>query len=183
MAMHRVVAVLLPLIVLAACGGGAPSPEAAPAGAPTASAQVRASFPPHGIVDTIALSAVDRLPLREAVLLAPDGRTTPATYLNTNAAPSNETGQRAAQFWQNAVTGNNTLAALTQNAGAGAAPDARTQLLAIASTADIPLSDPVAYRRDWRHYRIRLTFGTPPGEVESEEIAAPAPPAVAAQQP
>lgn len=178
--MRRVVAVLLPLGALAACGGGAPplTPEAAPA-----SAQVQASFPPHGIVDTITLDAVYRLPLRTAVLIAPDGRTTPANYLNSDAASSNETGQRAARFWNNAVTGGNAVAALTQNAGAGAAPEARTQLLAIVSTADIPLPDPVAYRRDWRHYRIGLTFGTPPGAVESEEIAAPAPPAVAAQQP
>jgi hypothetical protein len=44
------------------------------------------------------------------------------------------------------------------------------------STADIPLPDPVAYRRDWRKYRIRLTFGTLPGEIETHEIAAPEPP-------
>ena len=35
------------------------------------------------------------------------------------------------------------------------------------SRADIPLPDPVAYRRDWRDWRVRLTFGTPPGELET----------------
>ncbi|HTT80647.1 MAG TPA: hypothetical protein VMF86_13290 [Stellaceae bacterium] len=178
--MRRVAAILLPLLALAACGGEPPPPAGE---ATAADAQVRAWFPPHGIVDTITLDAVTRLPLRRAALIAPDGHATPANYLNSDAAPSNATGQRAAQFWQDAVTGNNTFAALTQNAGAGAAPDAETQLLAIVSTADIPLPDPVAYRRDWRHYRIRLTFGTPPGEVEREEIPAPAPPAAAAPQP
>jgi hypothetical protein len=52
----------------------------------------------------------------------------------------------------------------------------REQLLATVSSAEIALPDPVVYRRDWRRYRIRLTFGTPPGEVETREIPAPEPP-------
>jgi hypothetical protein len=32
------------------------------------------------------------------------------------------------------------------------------------------------YRRDWQHYRIRLDFGTPPGAVETQDVAAPPPP-------
>ena len=44
------------------------------------------------------------------------------------------------------------------------------------SRAEIPLPDPVAYRRDWRDWRIRLTFGTPPSDVTTTEIAAPEPP-------
>jgi hypothetical protein len=48
-------------------------------------------------------------------------------------------------------------------------------LLAVVSTASIPLPDPVAYRRDWQKYRIRLRFGDPP-QVETREIDAPAPP-------
>ena len=51
----------------------------------------------------------------------------------------------------------------------------RQQLLAIVSTAEITLPDPVAYRRDWQHYGVRLTFGTSPGEAETREIPAPAP--------
>ena len=62
------------------------------------------------------------------------------------------------------------------NAGGGAALQGQQQLLANVSTAEIALPDPVAYRRDWRRYRIRLTFGTPPGEVETRDIAAPEPP-------
>ena len=52
----------------------------------------------------------------------------------------------------------------------------RAVLLAMLSTASIPLPDEVEYRRDWRSYRIRLTFGDPPGEVETRELAAPEPP-------
>jgi hypothetical protein len=50
------------------------------------------------------------------------------------------------------------------------------QVLAVLSQAEIPLPDPVAYRRDWATYRVRLTFGTPPSDLESRELAAPAPP-------
>jgi len=64
----------------------------------------------------------------------------------------------------------------TPNAQIGAALQGEVQLLATVSTAEIPLPDPVAYRRDWTNYRIRLTFGTPPGDVETREIAAPEPP-------
>jgi len=44
------------------------------------------------------------------------------------------------------------------------------------SRAEIALPDPVAYRRDWTRYRLRLTFGSPPGQSEIREIAAPQPP-------
>jgi hypothetical protein len=169
--MRRVVPILLPLVALAACVAAA-----APAGAQEAPAQVRAWFPPHGIIDTIEIDAIDRLPLRAAVLIAPDGGRTPARYIHNDAAPHNASGQWAVTHtWQDAVTGDNAFAAATQNLAAGTALHAETQLLAVASTADLPLADPVAFRRDWRHYRIRLTFG-PPDEAASEEIPAPAPP-------
>ena len=38
------------------------------------------------------------------------------------------------------------------------------------------LPEPVEYRREWRSYRIRLTFGTPAVETETEDVAAPEPP-------
>src|SRR5208282_198658 len=44
------------------------------------------------------------------------------------------------------------------------------------ATAPIPLPDPVEYRRDWRNYRIRLSFGNSPDEVETREVTAPEPP-------
>ena len=75
------------------------------------------------------------------------------------------------------VSQDNALAALAlPNAQAGAALYSNQQLLAMVSRADIPLPDPVAYRRDWRDWRVRLTFGTPPGELQTLVIAAPEPP-------
>ena len=58
----------------------------------------------------------------------------------------------------------------------GGAPQQRAALLAMVSTASIPLPDPVEYRRDWRSYRVHLSFGDGPGEVETREVDAPEPP-------
>jgi len=50
--------------------------------------KIRVRFPPGGVVDVIEIDAVDRLPLRKAELVAPDGRATPASYLNVTSSPS-----------------------------------------------------------------------------------------------
>lgn len=173
--MRRLTPALLPLLLLiAGCDSGGPPP----AGPPALAAQLKVGFPPRGLVDTIEVDAVDRLPLRSAALVAPDGDVTDAGYLNVSDSPSLATGQWAgSNSSQDAVTGNNALAALTlPPTTANAALRGQQQLLAIVSTAEITLPDPVAYRRDWHHYRLRLGFGTPPGEVENREVPAPAPP-------
>ena len=169
--MRRVLPVLLPLVLLTACevGGALPSGPAE---------QVRVSFPKGSLVDTIEIDAIERLPLRAAELVSADGRATPANYIDVTASPTVATGQWVAgDPWQNALAGRGSANVLTMpNAQAGAALQGEQQLLATVSTADIALPDPVAYRRNWRQYRIRLTFGTPPGEIETREIAAPEPP-------
>jgi hypothetical protein len=171
--MRRLVPVLLPLILLGACTGG----DAAPA-PPGATAELRAGFPSGGLADTIAVTTVDRLPLRAAALIAPDGAATPADWINVNANPRVGTGQWVAgNPWETTLAGSSAAAALTTpNAEANAALRGQVQVLATVSQAEIPLADPVAYRRDWPNYRVRLTFGTPPGEIEAREIAAPEPP-------
>ncbi len=112
------------------------------------------------------------------MLVAPDGTIVPATYITVGDNPRLATGQwSVAQRWDNLGNQDNALAAMAlHNAQAGAALYSHRQLLAMVSRADIPLPDPVAYRRDWREWRIRLTFGTPPGELETRIIAAPEPP-------
>ena len=171
---------LLPLVFLAGCAEGMPPP-----GPEKVAATLRVGFPPRGLLDTIVIDAVDRLPLQAAALVAPDGAVTPASYLNAAASPSFATGQQeAANPWQSAIAPHDAIPALAiQNAQAAAAFRGREQLLAMVATAEITLPDPVAYRRDWRHYRIRLVFGTPPGEVETRVIPAPAPPPPAAPPP
>ncbi|HEV8029458.1 MAG TPA: hypothetical protein VGP42_00425 [Stellaceae bacterium] len=170
--MRRVPPALLLLLLIGACedGGGPPPP------APVA--DVRAGFPHGAVVDAIQVDAVDRLPLRTAELVAPDGSAAPASSIDVVRDPRSNVGQNAAEgAWRDAVTGDSSIAALTMpNVQAGAALRSQTLLLAIVSSATIPLPDPVAYRRDWARYRIRVTFGTPPDQLETREIAAPEPP-------
>jgi hypothetical protein len=191
--MWRIAAALI-VLSLAGCGmGDAPPPAPDTSGAPavpTAAvqpgllppgpaiprAQLRVGF--GGLVDTIEVSAIEQLPLRAAALIAPDGTVVPATDITVSDNPRIATGQWSlSNRWEGAVDSENAFAALTlPNAQAGAALRSNQQLLAMVSRADIPLPDPVAYRRDWRDWRVRLTFGTPPGELQTYVIAAPEPP-------
>ena len=190
--MRRIIAAALVALAAAGCGSGetvpppgpaAPLPAPAfqpgplPPGPATPRAQLRVGF--GGLVDTIEVSAVERLPLREAALVAPDGTAVPASYINVTDNPRLATGQWSLSHrWDsNPVSPESAFGALASSSTqAGAALYSQQQLLAMLSRADIPLPDPVAYRRDWRNWRIRLTFGTPPGEVETVEIPAPEPP-------
>lgn len=170
-------ACLLPIVLLvAACAGSEP--------APSPNDQIRASFPPGGIANQIEITAIDRLPVRGAELVAPDGHATPALSVDAKPAPTETFSQEAwaapissANYGVSSIGSN----ALTPNV-VGAAPQSQTTLLAIVSTASIQLPDPVAYRQDWQHYRIRLRLGDPP-DVETREIAAPAPPPPAPEPP
>lgn len=166
--MMRVFALLL-VLGLAGCAGNG--------SAPSPNDQIRASFPPGGIANQIVVDATDRLPLRSAELVAPDNHVTPAVSVTANPAPTDTFSQ---QFPASPYAGiNYGVANIGSNALSpevvGAAPNTQTKLLAIVSNAEIPLPDPVAYRRDWQKYRIRLRFGDPP-QAETREIAAPAPP-------
>ena len=178
--MRRLIPVLLLLVVLGACAesGGGPPP-------PGTTADLRVGFPSGGLADTIAVTVIDRLPLRAAALIAPDGAAIPADWINVDADPRVATGQWVVgNPWETSLAGSNPAATLTaQNAEANAALRGQVQLLATVSQAEIPLPDPVAYRRDWPKYRVRLTFGTPPGEIEAREIAAPEPPPLPAAPP
>jgi hypothetical protein len=179
---RRLILVLPPLVILGACatsGGTPPSP------APAASADLHVGFPAGGVADTITINVVDRLPLRAAELVAPEGGTSPADWINVDASPRVAAGQWVAgNPWETTLAGSSAAAALTTpNAEANAALRSQVQLLATVSQAEIPLPDPIAYRRDWAHYRVRLTFGMPPGEVEAREIPAPEPPPLPAAPP
>jgi hypothetical protein len=165
----RIAATGLTLLALAACSGAGP-----PSALPTD--QARAYFPAGGVVNQIEVEAVDRLALRGAELVAPDGHTTAATSVNANPAPTETISQQL-------PTGPNSGAFAVGSIGSnalspgivGAAPQSQSRLLATVSTASIAVPDPVAYRRQWQQYRIRLNFGQPPGEIETREIPAPPP--------
>ena len=168
--MNGVLAILA-FVLLAACADGGL--------APLADDQIRVRFPSGGVVDVIEVDAINRLPLRKAELVAPDGQATAAVYLNVKPSPSvtsypalpNATYNSSGAFGIG-----NFAAAVPLPAATGEAPQQRVAFLTMLSNASIPLADPVEYRRSWRSYRIRLSFGDPPGEVETREIDAPEPP-------
>ncbi len=167
-AVMRRAACLLALALLAGCGGGL---------APVPGDRIRARFPPGGVVDVIEVDAIDRLPLRSAELVAPDGTATAAASIAVNPAPSETFSQQfpASPYTSAGFGFANIGADGTAPGGAGGVPQAQSRLLAMAATTSIAVPDPVAYRRGWRDYRIRLRFGDPPGAVE-RQIAAPEPP-------
>lgn len=169
----RAAACLLSLaLTAAACAGGDSGLAPLPAD------QVRARFPPGGVIDAIEIDAVDRLPLRRAELIAPGGEATPASYLHVNPSPSVTFYQR---FVDSPYAGNsfgvgNVTAGAPFPVDLSGAPQGNARLLAMVSTASIPLPDEIAYRRDWRSYRIFLSFGDLAGEVERRVLPAPEPP-------
>jgi hypothetical protein len=161
---------ILIVILLAACVGDGQ--------APLAGDQIHVRLPAGGVVDVVEIDAVNRLPLRKAELIAADGQATPATYLNVNPSPSvtSYQGLSNGPYAGDTFGVGNIAAGVPSFATTGGAPQQRATFLAMVSTASIPLPDPVEYRRDWRSYRVRLSFGDPPGEVETREVDAPEPP-------
>ena len=168
----RVVITFLIVGMLAACAD-----ESGPPSLP--SDQVRAYFPSGGVADAIEVDATNRLPLRTAELVAPNGDATPASYLHVSSDPGVTYYQR---FFSSPYVGNamgvGTIVVgnpVTTDIGRGA-PQGAVRLLAMVSTASIPLPDEIAYRRDWRSYRVFLSFGDLSGEVERQVLPAPEPP-------
>jgi hypothetical protein len=164
----RAAVFVLTLALVAAC-----APESGLAPLPTD--QVRARFPPGGVVNSIEIDAIDRLPLRTAELVSPDGQATPASYLHVNPSPSVTFYQREIDTpYEGNIFGIRSVAPVP--ALVTGSPQGDAQLLAMVSTASIPVPDEIEYRRDWRSYRIFLSFGDLAGEVERRVLPAPEPP-------
>jgi hypothetical protein len=159
---------ILTIVLLAACADGGLSP--------LPNDQIHVRFPAGGVVDVIEVDAVNRLPLRKAELVAPDGQTTPASYINVTPSPSSTSYEELPNDPYAGLGVGNVAPSVPLPAVTGGAPQQRATLLAMISSASIPLPDPVEYRRDWRNYRIRLSFRDAPGGVETREVDAPAPP-------
>jgi hypothetical protein len=164
----RAASLMLTLAVAAACAPESGLP-------PLPADQVSARFPPGGVVNSIEVDAIDRLPLRTAELVSPDGQATPASYLHVNPSPSVTFYQRQIDTpYEGNVFGIGNVAPVP--AVVTGAPQSDTQFLAMVSTASIPVPDEIEYRRDWRSYRIFLSFGDLAGEVERRVLPAPEPP-------
>ena len=164
----RTAAFLLMLTLIAACAPERGLP-------PLPADRVSARFPPGGVVNSIEVDAINRLPLRTAELVSPDGQVTPASYLHVNPSPSVTFYQRRIDTpFEGNFFGIGNVAPVP--AVVSGAPQGDAQLLAMVSTASIPVPDEIEYRRDWRSYRIFLSFGDLAGEVERRVLPAPEPP-------
>jgi hypothetical protein len=73
------------------------------------------------------------------------------------------------------MLGNNGISQLP-NTQFAAPVNAQDRLLLMVSTAEITLPDPVAYRRNWQNYHIRVSFGAGDNQADVRDIAAPEPP-------
>ena len=164
----RAAASLLTLVLVSACASESGLP-------PLPTDQVRARFPPGGVVNSIEIDAIDRLPLRTAELVSPDGQATPASYLHVNPSPSVAFSQRQIDTpYEGTIFGIDKF--VPAAAVVTGAPQGNAALLELVSTASIPLPDEIEYRRDWRSYRIFLSFGDLAGEIERRVLPAPEPP-------
>ena len=94
----RPAASLAILALLAACSGAGPPP-------PTTE-QTSASFIAGGVANVISVDATDRLALRQAELIAPDGSATAASSVTASPAPTqNFSGQFPASPYAGAQFG------------------------------------------------------------------------------
>jgi hypothetical protein len=167
-AMRRLPMILPCLMLLAACADAPPSP--------TIEQGVRASFPPGAVVNVIRVDALDSLPLRAADLVAPDGTVTSASSLDVQKSLQTNGGESTVNDpWRSSMLGNNGIPQLPSGQ-LTASVRTHDTLMAMVSTAQIPLPDPAAYRQDWANYRIRLSFGAGGSDLDTREIAAPRPP-------
>src|SRR5438045_3605423 len=127
----RAAAFVLTLTLVAACAPESGLP-------PLPADQVRTRFPPGGVVNSIEVDAIDRLPLRTAELVSPDGRATPASYLHVNPSPSVTFYQRQIDTpYEGNIFGIGNLAPLPRVVTR--APHGEAQFLAMVSTASTPV--------------------------------------------
>jgi hypothetical protein len=145
-------AALFAALLLASCAGADISPQ-------SRTETLTARFERGGLVDVIVVTAIDRLPLRSAVLVVPEGERTPAYSLDLTNSPVDQP----------------PLGEAVLMATPGSLRPV-TRINAILSVARIRLPDPVNYGNIWRQSRIELHFGDPGGGERDMTLPAPAPP-------
>jgi hypothetical protein len=143
--------VVAAILFVAGCAGedeawrGAPAPS------------VAARF--EGLSDVIVVGVSDRLPLRSATLVAPDGERVPAYSLDVRSSPVAAPSQEQAIFM-----------------ASPGVPRQVTRIDVMSSTALILLPDPSRYAKGWRDWRIELRLGEPGDAGRDVTLAAPKPP-------
>ena len=145
------------LLLLGGCGdeffGGEPVAGPQPG-------TITAAFQPGGLANVIVVTATDRVPLRSAVLVGPEGERQPAYSIDV--AP-------------NLVRSTSITADPVLQTRGGLPSTTRIDIMR--STALIQLPDPVRYANTWRRCRVELRLGDPGAGEHDAMLAAPAPPA------
>ena len=136
------------VLLLAACGEGT-LPPSGPL------ERITADF--GALSDVIVVTAVDRLPLRSAALVDPDGERIPAYWLDVSSSP--------------VVERSTAEQAMRQTPGM---PYQVTNMNAMVATALIRLPDPTRYAKTWRQSHVELRLGDP-GSERDVTLPAPAP--------
>ncbi len=169
--MRRFLMILPAIVGLAACAGGGPPPQLVP------TPSERAGFPPGSVIDVIRVDTVDPLPLRVAELVAPDGTDDSGAFARCRGQPAHDRrDQRDRRPVAQQPDRRQRQRPAAGRQGTAATYRSESEVLLTISTADIALPDPVAYRRDWPTYRIRLSFGAPGNQLDLRELPAPEPP-------
>ena len=150
--MRHVLAIAALLLIVG--GGGGDESGLAPG-------TITARFVPGGLADVIVVSTVDRLPLRAAALVMPDGERIPAYSIDVDPHPATEQ-----------VPGQATLLSTP------GMPRQSAWINTMASTALIRLPDPVQYAKNWRRSRVELRLGDPGSGERAETLAAPPSPPI-----
>ena len=146
------------LLLVAACAGGEPGAAPATSEVPDTLGTISADFQPGGLANVVVVRAVDRLPMRSAVLVGPGDQSIPAYSLDVTPSP--------------AAVPQPGLQVLMNTPGA---PQSVTQTNTMLSVALIELPNPVAYSRSWRDWRVLVRLGDP-GAGREMTLAAPPPP-------
>jgi hypothetical protein len=147
--MPRVAAVLL--LLIAGCGEGTVPPGGGPV------ERITVAFGP--LTDVIVVTALDRLPLRSAVLVDPDGERIAAYSLDVSSSP--------------AIAPSPAQQALMQTPGM---PYQVTRVDSMVATALIQLPDPTRYAKSWQQWHVELQLGDPGSGERDLTFPAPAPP-------
>ena len=130
--------------------------EGAPWGGPP-SESATARF--DALSDVIVVNVTDRLPLRSAALVAPEGARVPAYSLDVSSSPVVAPSQEAAIFM-----------------ASPGVPRQVTRIGVMSSTALIQLPDPTRYAQGWRDWRVELRIGDPGDGGRDVTLPAPKPP-------
>jgi hypothetical protein len=162
-------ALLMPVLI--GCNG---APDSGDVGQRPFTAAAR--FIPGDDVMAIQVSVNDRLPLREAELVGPDGAVIAAASVDVASASAYRQPFSEQSFAGG--PGSNPAAVALPLGGLGniAPPGSQTVTVdQFRSTALIRLDDPGSYARDWRLWQVRLRLGDPP-HITTLTLPAPQPP-------